>query len=42
MTKFIIEESFAVIDAGVGDHNFSLPEYAIVQQIMHSTALLVI
>ena len=38
MTKSIIEESFAVIDAEVGDHDFSPAEYAIVRRIIHSTA----
>ncbi len=34
----IIEESFAVIDREIGDHNFSAAEYAIVRRVIHSTA----
>jgi precorrin-8X/cobalt-precorrin-8 methylmutase len=34
----IMEQSFAVIDREVGEHNFSPAEYAIVRRIIHSTA----
>lgn len=34
----ILEQSFAVIDAEVGEHNFSPAEYAIVRRAIHSTA----
>ena len=34
----IMEQSFAVIDREIGDHNFSPSEYAIVRRIIHSTA----
>ncbi|HEY9651143.1 MAG TPA: cobalt-precorrin-8X methylmutase [Coleofasciculaceae cyanobacterium] len=34
----IMEQSFAVIDREIGDHNFTPAEYAIVRRIIHSTA----
>lgn len=34
----IMEQSFAVIDREIGEHNFSLAEYAIVRRVIHSTA----
>lgn len=34
----IMEESFAVIDREIGNHNFSPEEYAIVRRVIHSTA----
>ncbi|NER97275.1 MAG: cobalt-precorrin-8X methylmutase [Symploca sp. SIO1B1] len=34
----IMEQSFAVIDQEIGEHNFSPAEYAIVQRVIHSTA----
>jgi precorrin-8X/cobalt-precorrin-8 methylmutase len=33
-----MQQSFAVIDQEVGDHNFSAAEYAIVRRVIHSTA----
>lgn len=33
-----MEQSFAVIDQEMGEHNFSPAEYAIVRRIIHSTA----
>lgn len=33
-----MEQSFAVIDQEIGEHNFSPAEYAIVRRIIHSTA----
>ncbi|HIK26888.1 MAG: cobalt-precorrin-8X methylmutase [Oscillatoriaceae bacterium SKW80] len=34
----IMQESFAVIDREIGNHNFSPAEYAIVRRVIHSTA----
>ena len=34
----ILERSFALIDAEVGEHNLSTAEYAIARRIIHSTA----
>jgi precorrin-8X/cobalt-precorrin-8 methylmutase len=34
----ILEQSFAVIDREIGEHNFSPAEYAIVRRTIHSTA----
>lgn len=34
----IMEQSFAVIDREIGEHNFSAAEYAIVRRVIHSTA----
>lgn len=34
----IMEQSFAVIDQEIGEHNFSSAEYAIVRRIIHTTA----
>lgn len=34
----IMEQSFAVIDREIGDHNFTPAEYAIVRRVIHSTA----
>jgi precorrin-8X/cobalt-precorrin-8 methylmutase len=34
----IMEQSFAVIDREIGEHNFSTAEYAIVRRVIHSTA----
>lgn len=34
----IMEQSFAVIDNLIGEHNFSPDEYAIVRRVIHSTA----
>lgn len=34
----IMEQSFAVIDREIGEHNFTPAEYAIVRRIIHSTA----
>lgn len=34
----IMEQSFAVIDREIGEHNFSREEYAIVRRVIHSTA----
>jgi len=33
-----MEQSFALIDQEIGEHNFSLAEYAIVRRVIHSTA----
>lgn len=33
-----MEQSFAVIDREIGEHNFSPAEYAIVRRVIHSTA----
>lgn len=33
-----MEQSFAVIDREIGEHNFSPVEYAIVRRVIHSTA----
>jgi precorrin-8X/cobalt-precorrin-8 methylmutase len=41
MTSFdhpIVMQSFAMIDAEIGDHRFSPAEYAIVRRVIHSTA----
>jgi len=34
----ILKESFAIIDAEIGEHNFNRQEYAIVRRAIHSTA----
>lgn len=34
----IMEQSFAVIDREIGEHNFTPPEYAIARRVIHSTA----
>ncbi len=34
----IMEQSFAVIDREIGEHNFNSAEYAIARRIIHSTA----
>lgn len=34
----IMEQSFAVIDREIGEHNFTPGEYAIVRRVIHSTA----
>lgn len=34
----IMEQSFAVIDREIGEHNFSPAEYAIARRVIHSTA----
>jgi precorrin-8X/cobalt-precorrin-8 methylmutase len=34
----IMEQSFAVIDKEIGEHNFSPAEYAIVRRVIHTTA----
>lgn len=34
----IMQQSFAVIDQEIGDHNFTAAEYAIVRRVIHSTA----
>lgn len=34
----IMEQSFAVIDQEIGEHNLSIAEYAIVRRVIHSTA----
>lgn len=34
----IMEQSFAVIDREIGEHNFSSAEYAIIRRVIHSTA----
>ena len=34
----IMEQSFAVIDREIGEHNFTQAEYAIVRRVIHSTA----
>ena len=34
----IVLESFACIDAEIGAHSFTAPEYAIVQRVIHTTA----
>lgn len=34
----ILEQSFAIIDQEIGEHNFSPAEYAIVRRVIHSTA----
>lgn len=34
----IMEQSFAVIDREIGEHNFSSAEYTIVRRVIHSTA----
>jgi len=33
-----MKQSFALIDQEIGEHNFSLAEYAIVRRVIHSTA----
>lgn len=33
-----MEQSFAVIDSEIGEHSFSLAEYAVVRRVIHSTA----
>jgi precorrin-8X/cobalt-precorrin-8 methylmutase len=34
----IVQESFAIIDREMGEHSFSLAEYAIMRRVIHSTA----
>ena len=34
----IVEQSFAIIDQEVGEHNLSLEEYAIARRVIHATA----
>lgn len=34
----IVEQSFAIIDREVGEHNLSLSEYAIARRVIHATA----
>jgi len=34
----IMEQSFAVIDREIGEHNFSPAQYAVVRRVIHSTA----
>jgi precorrin-8X/cobalt-precorrin-8 methylmutase len=34
----IMEQSFAVIDREIGEHNFTPAEYAVVRRVIHSTA----
>ncbi len=34
----IMEQSFAIIDQEIGEHNFTPAEYAIVRRVIHSTA----
>lgn len=34
----ILEQSFAIIDQEIGEHNFNPSEYAIVRRVIHSTA----
>jgi precorrin-8X/cobalt-precorrin-8 methylmutase len=34
----IVEQSFAIIDREIGEHFFSLEEYAIIRRIIHTTA----
>jgi len=34
----IMEQSFAIIDQEIGEHNFSWAEYAIARRVIHSTA----
>ncbi len=34
----IVEQSFAIIDKEVGEHNLSLEEYAIARRVIHATA----
>ena len=34
----ILEQSFAIIDQEIGEHNFTPAEYAIVRRVIHSTA----
>jgi precorrin-8X/cobalt-precorrin-8 methylmutase len=34
----IMEQSFAIIDREIGEHNFTRAEYAIVRRVIHSTA----
>lgn len=34
----IIQQSFAIIDQEIGDHNFNPDEYAVVKRVIHSTA----
>lgn len=34
----ILEQSFAIIDREIGEHNFNPAEYAIVRRVIHSTA----
>lgn len=34
----IMEQSFAVIDCEIGEHNFNPAEYAIIRRVIHSTA----
>lgn len=38
MNHPILEQSFAVIDQEIGEHQFSPAEYAIVRRVIHSTA----
>ena len=34
----IVEQSFAIIDREIGEHNFDSSEYAIVRRVIHATA----
>ena len=34
----ILEQSFAIIDQEIGEHNFNPAEYAIIRRVIHSTA----
>ena len=34
----IVEQSFAIIDSEIGEHNFNPQEYAIAQRVIHATA----
>jgi precorrin-8X/cobalt-precorrin-8 methylmutase len=34
----ILQQSFAVIDREIGEHNFSPAEYAVVRRVIHTTA----
>lgn len=38
LTHPITAQSFAIIDREIGEHNFSISEYAIVRRIIHTTA----
>ncbi|NER52282.1 MAG: hypothetical protein F6J92_37715 [Symploca sp. SIO1A3] len=36
-SSYVLEQSFAVINQEIGDHNFSPAEYAIVQRVTQFT-----
>lgn len=38
LNHYIVEQSFAIIDQEVGEHNLNPAEYAIVRRVIHATA----